>query len=56
MQAASCARLDLLPVLSDDVHKGLSYNSVSCNEQMDVLAALPVKEFVMDGPDGRICV
>ena len=56
MQTATRACLDLVPVLCDDVHQCLSDHSISSDEKMDVLSALSVEEFVVDGPDGSVSV
>ena len=56
MKAASCARRDLLAVLRYDVDESLSYDAVSCDEEVDVLSAALVEELIMDGPDGSFCI
>ena len=43
-------------VLGDDVNKCLSNHSISSYKEVDVLAALAVEEFVVDGTDGSVCV
>ena len=56
MESSSCAFLYLVTVLGDDVNKCLSNHSISSYKEVDVLAALAVEEFVMDGLDGCICI
>ena len=48
MKPSTCALLDLLTVLSDDVHESLSDHTVSGDEKVDVLTASSVEEFVVD--------
>ena len=56
MKTASCALLNLVAVLADDVHQSLAHDSISCNEEVDVLSASAVEELVVDGADGSFCV
>ena len=56
MQTTSCASLDLLSVLSDDVHERLSNNAVSCDEEVNVLSASAVEELVVDCSDCAVSI
>ena len=56
MEPATCAGLYPVPVPGDDVYKSLSDNSISCYEEMDVLSAPSVEEFIVDSADGCIGV
>ena len=57
MESSACTLCNLVPVLCDDVYQRLSDRAEPCDEEVDVLAASSVEEFVMDGADGcvRIC-
>ena len=47
---------EFYPVLCNDVDKGSSDRAESCDEEVNVLSASAVEEFVMDGADCCFCV
>ena len=55
-QAASCTRRNLVPVLCDDIYQRPSYGTETSDEEVDVLSASSVKEFVVDCLDRSICI